>query len=58
MKIPLKIRFVIFNVASLIYLAVTDRLHSDIWSVVGIICAFALINFVAWWSSRNFPEWK
>ncbi len=50
--------FILFNVGSLIYLAVTNRLHWDIWSVVGVIFAFALMNFVAWLSSRNFPEWK
>jgi hypothetical protein len=36
----------------------TGRLRPDWPSVIGVIAAFVLMNFVAWISSRHYKEWK
>jgi hypothetical protein len=49
-----KTAFLLFNLLSLVYLAVTDRLHCDLSSVVRCVVAFTVMNVVAYISARNF----
>ncbi len=57
-KIPLSFRFVLLNLAMLVGFYFTDMLRADWASMFGMAAAFALMNFVAWISSRNYKEWK
>jgi len=57
-KASLRRRFIEFNVAAAICLWLTGRVRADWPSVIGIIVAFIIMNFVAWISSRHFKEWK
>jgi hypothetical protein len=57
-KVPLGLRFILFNGAMLMFFYVTGRFRADWPSIVGVIAAFILMNFVAWISSRHFKEWK
>jgi len=57
-KVPLGLRFILFNVAMLAFFFFTGRLRPDWPSVIGVIAAFVLMNFVAWISSRHYKEWK
>lgn len=50
--------FVVFNVLMLLYCWYEDQLHCDPISLLALIVAFALMNWVAWQSSKDFPEWK
>ena len=54
-RFPLWLRYVVFNLASVLLLLFKGQFRSDWASVMGVIFAFALMNFVAWVSSR---EWK
>ena len=55
---PLWLRYVLFNGAAVLILLWKGQFRSDGDSVLAIIVAFALMNFVAWVSSKNFKEWK
>jgi hypothetical protein len=57
-KVPLYLRFIIFNVALLGFLLFTGRLRADRPSIWGAVAAFGLMNLVAWRSSRHYKEWK
>jgi hypothetical protein len=57
-KVPLSLRFILFNIGTLGYLYFTDRLKSDWLSVISVIAALIVMNFVCWISSRNYKEWK
>jgi len=52
-----KAAFLLFNTLSLVFVWWRGQLRSDWPSIIGLIVAFALMNTVAWWSSRNFPQW-
>ena len=56
--VPLALRFILFNVAMLAAFYFTGRLRPEWTSVMGVIAAFVLMNFVAWISSRHYKEWK
>jgi hypothetical protein len=50
--------FVLFNVCTVIYLLISDRLQ---WSFIDIFsCGIALLlmNGIALYSSKNFPDWQ
>jgi NADH:ubiquinone oxidoreductase subunit 3 (subunit A) len=49
---------VLFNLAAVLLLLWKGQFRSDWTSVVAVILAFALMNAVAWISSRNYKEWK
>jgi hypothetical protein len=53
-----KLWFILFNVASILYLVLSGRLRLSLESIVGCIVALLLINGVAFISARNFPDWK
>jgi hypothetical protein len=57
-KVPLALRFIIFNVAMLAFFCFTGRLRADWPSIAGVIAAFIVMNIVAWISSRHYKEWK
>jgi membrane protein YdbS with pleckstrin-like domain len=57
-KVPLYLRFIIFNVMMLASLGFTGRLRPDWPSIVAVIVALIVMNFVAWISSRHYKEWK
>jgi hypothetical protein len=50
--------FIGFNVASIVFLLVTDRLRLDLVSLLSYGFALALLNVIALISARNFPDWK
>ncbi len=50
--------FVLFNVVSVIALAVTGRLKWSAESLVTSLIALLVMNGVAAISAKNFPEWK
>jgi hypothetical protein len=52
-----KAAFLLFNTLSLVFVWWKGQIRSDWPSIIGLIVAFALMNSVAWWSSRNFPQW-
>jgi hypothetical protein len=49
--------FLLFNFVLVGYLWFTGRIQRNWPSVIGFIFALTLMNVVAWWSSRNFPQW-
>jgi len=57
-KIPLYLRFIIFNVVMLTSLGFTGRLGPDWPSIVAVILALIAMNLIAWISSRHYKEWK
>ena len=57
-KVPLYLRFIIFTAAMLAFFFFTGRLQAGAPSIVGVVAAFALMNLVAWISSRHYKEWK
>ena len=54
---PLWVRYLLFNLAAVMLLLFKGQFRSDWQSVVGIVFAFTLMNFVAWLSSRNYKTW-
>jgi len=50
--------FILFNVASVIALAVTGRLKWSTESLVTSLIVLLVMNGVAAISAKNFPEWK
>jgi hypothetical protein len=50
--------FILFNVGTLIALALAGRLTSSRESLVASLVALIIMNGVAVISSRNFPDWK
>ncbi len=50
---PLWLRFLLFNVMSVVGLWWTGRLTFDRQSIVSLIIAFALMNYVGWLSWRS-----
>ncbi len=50
--------FILFNVASVIALAVTGRLKWSKESLVTSLIVLLVMNGVAAISAKNFPEWK
>jgi hypothetical protein len=50
--------FVLFNVVSVIALAVTGRLKWSAESLVTSLIVLLVMNGVAAISAKNFPEWK
>jgi len=50
--------FILFNVASVIALAVTGRLKWSAESLVTSVIVLLVMNGVAAISAKNFPEWK
>jgi hypothetical protein len=57
-KVPLWLRFIIFNFITLVFCVFTGRLKFDRPSIIGAVVAFSLMNLVAWISSRHYKEWK
>jgi len=57
-RFPLWLRYVLFNLASVLLLLYKGQFRSDWASIIGVIFAFVLMNFVAWISSRHYKEWK
>jgi len=53
-----KIRFVILNLAAIIYLIATHSLRWDAVSIVSYGLALGLMNCIAWLSARKYKEWK
>jgi hypothetical protein len=50
--------FILFDVGTLVALAVTGRLTSSRQSLLTSLIALLIMNGVAAISARNFPEWK
>jgi len=50
--------FILFNVGTLIALALAGRLTASWESLVTSLIALLIMNGVAAISARNFPEWK
>jgi hypothetical protein len=50
--------FILFNVATAIYLVLSDSLKWNWISVGSYGAALLLINGIALFSTRNFPDWK
>jgi len=57
-KVPLWLRFVIFNIAMFVFFGFKGLLKFDRPSIIGAVVAFSLMNLVAWISSRHYKEWK
>jgi O-antigen/teichoic acid export membrane protein len=53
-----KIRFVILNLAAIIYLIATHSLRWDAVSIFSYGLALGLMNCIAWISARKYKEWK
>jgi hypothetical protein len=53
-----KLAFVLFNLGTIIYLAASGALEWNWVSLLSYGGALAMMNGIAWFSSRNFPEWK
>ena len=53
-----KIRFVILNLAAIIYLIATHSLRWDALSIFSYGLALGLMNCIAWISARKYKEWK
>ena len=53
-----KIRFVILNLAAIIYLIATHSLRWDAVSIFSYGLALGLMNCIAWLSARKYKEWK
>jgi len=51
-------RFAIYNAVLFAALAFSGRLRSDRASVAGVVGGLAIMNLVAWISSRHYNEWK
>lgn len=50
--------FVLFNLGTLIALALDGRLTSSTGSLATSLLALLIMNVVAAISARNFPDWK
>lgn len=48
--------FLFFNIAALLALIFIDRLHFSLVSILLTIVALAVVNAMAWLSSRNLPK--
>ena len=57
-QFPLWLRYLLFNLASVMLLLWKGQFRSDPASIIAIIFAFALMNLAAWASSRHYREWK
>ena len=57
-KVSLRVRFVLLNVVMLVAFCITGKLQSDWVSIIALIVTLAIMNLLAWISSRHFNEWK
>lgn len=53
-----KMWFVLFNIGTTIYVILFGHLSLDAISLVSYGVALILINLIAWFSTRRFPDWK
>jgi hypothetical protein len=53
-----KMWFVLFNIGTTIYMILFGRLSWDAISLVSYGVALGLINLIAWFSTRRYPDWK
>jgi hypothetical protein len=53
-----KMWFILFNVGTTIYVIVSGTLKWDALSILSYVVALSLINVIAWFSARRFPDWK
>lgn len=53
-----ELAFLLFNVGTVVYLLASGVLKRDTISVVSYGTALLLMNGIAWFSSRNFKDWK
>ena len=51
---PLWLRFVLFNVGAVLVCVYKGQFGSDWASIFSLVFAFTLMNFVCWYSARNF----
>lgn len=57
-KVSLRLRYVIYNAVLLVALSLSGRLRLDWLSIVGVVGGLAIMNLVAWISSRHYREWQ
>jgi hypothetical protein len=50
--------FLLFNGLSLLLCLWKGQIKSDWLSIIALTFAFGMMNAIAWWSSRNFPQWS
>ena len=48
----------LFNVVAVAALIISGRLRFSVASIVLTVIALAVVNAVAWLSSKNYPDWK
>jgi len=53
-----KLAFVLFNVGTVLYLILGGYLKWNFFSVLSYGAALMIMNGIAWFSSRNFKDWK
>ncbi len=57
-KVSLRARYFVYNAVLLAALCLSGRLRSDWVSIVAVIGGLAIMNLVAWISSRHYRTWK
>lgn len=50
--------FLLFNVAAIVALALTGRVKLNAESLIPCVAALGIVNWVAWLSSKHYPDWK
>jgi hypothetical protein len=50
--------FVLFNLGTLVALALSGRLTSSLESAIASLIALLIVNGIAAVSARNFPNWR
>jgi uncharacterized membrane protein HdeD (DUF308 family) len=50
--------FLLFNIGVLLVLVLTRRVHFSVVSIVSLVIALGIVNVMAWFSSKNYPNWK
>ncbi len=50
--------FILFNLGTLLALALSGRLTSSVESAIASLIALLVVNGIAVISARNFPNWK
>ena len=53
-----KLWFAVFNLALILYLALSGRLDRSMESIVSFIITLLVINAVVLIAARNYPDWK